>query len=158
MGSYSYKFVRDKLPPYITDGIDDYEAGAGYDGDMWNAADNYIRSLENELALQFKKTHSMADAKLFEWLQTRPESTYTDGPVITPKMVAEADKALAAEASASPEQRFVRGEREILQMLINAMSGNKPAPEPAPAPVVPEINYSARQPWPITGRRGEIPL
>jgi|GEM_PF-6237986 len=130
MGSYSYKFVRDKLPPYITDGIDDYEAGAGYDGDMWNAADNYIKSLENELALQFKKTYSMADAKLFEWLQTRPKSIYTEGPVITPEMVEEAGEALVAKLNASPGLRLTRGERAELQALFDAMSDDPPVITP----------------------------
>ena len=34
MGSYSYKYVRDQLPPYLTTETECYEGDASYDGDQ----------------------------------------------------------------------------------------------------------------------------
>ena len=82
MGAYTYKWVRDQLPPYLTDEVEGYEGGANYDGDQWSAASNYIDALEAELAKQYAKTGEMADARLLDWLKTRPKSGYSNGPAI----------------------------------------------------------------------------
>ena len=82
MGAYAYKYVRDQIPPYITDEFEDYEGNADYDGDQWLAASNYISALEYELAKQYAITKKMYDEKLLEWLKTRPESPYCSGAPI----------------------------------------------------------------------------
>lgn len=81
MGAYSYKYVRDQLPYYLTD-AEDYEGGANYDGDQWHAASNYITELENELAFQYRITRKFDNEKLLEWLKSRESTSYADGPVI----------------------------------------------------------------------------
>ena len=82
MGAYSYKYVRDLLPPYLTDDVEDYEGDAGYDGDQWIAASTYIESLERELAGQYAVTGHMADAELLGWLTGRQKAGYCHGPAI----------------------------------------------------------------------------
>jgi hypothetical protein len=82
MGSYSYKYVRDQLPPYLTTETECYEGDANYDGDQWGAAADYITELESELARQYAQTKAMQNEKLLHWLKTRPKSYYNDGPAI----------------------------------------------------------------------------
>jgi hypothetical protein len=82
MGAYNYKYVRDQLPPYLTDEVEGYEGGCDYDGDMWAAASDYIDALEKELALQYAVTKTMRDQKLLEWLKTRPKTSYNAGPAV----------------------------------------------------------------------------
>lgn len=82
MGAYNYKYVRDKLPPYLTDDVEGYEGGCDYDGDMWASASDYIDALEAELARQFSQTQTMHDEKLLAWLRTRPKTSYNAGPAI----------------------------------------------------------------------------
>lgn len=79
MAGYTYKWVRDRVPPYITDEMgEDYEGGADYDGDLWIAASNYIDALEAELKKQCDHGGITAiyDTQLFEWLRNRPKSCY----------------------------------------------------------------------------------
>lgn len=82
MGAYSYKYVRDQLPPYLTTETANYEGDPGYDGDQWSAAADYISELENELVKQYAQTGTMHNDKLLQWLKTRPKSMYSAGPVI----------------------------------------------------------------------------
>ena len=82
MAAYNYKYVRDQLPPYLTDEVEGYEGGCDYDGDMWVSASNYIDALEAELAKQYEITKTMADDKLLCWLETRQKTFYVNGPVI----------------------------------------------------------------------------
>ena len=50
MAYYNYKYVRDQLPNFIIQDMgEDYEGEAGYDGDQWIAASNYIDHLEKQL-------------------------------------------------------------------------------------------------------------
>ncbi len=50
MAFYSYKRVRDLLPPYIIEAMGpEYEGNADYDGDQWDAAAMYIESLLTQL-------------------------------------------------------------------------------------------------------------
>ena len=51
MAYYNYKQVRDQLPQWVTDEIEDYEGSCDYDGDQWIAASNYIDYLERQLLL-----------------------------------------------------------------------------------------------------------
>jgi len=80
MGAYNYKYVRDQLPPYITEEIADYEAGCDYDGDMWVAASDYMVDLEQELFDQYAITKTIANKKLLNWLKTRNKTSYADNP------------------------------------------------------------------------------
>ncbi len=82
MAMYNYKYVRDQIPEYVTESIEDYEGGCDYDGDMWCAASEYIDHLEAELAKQYAETGKMHNEKLLEWLKTRKETCYVGGPVI----------------------------------------------------------------------------
>ena len=82
MGAYNYKYVRDQLPPHLTSDVDGYEGDAGYDGDQWCAAADYINALEKELVRQYEQTGVMHDGKLLAWLKTRPKSNYNAGPAI----------------------------------------------------------------------------
>jgi hypothetical protein len=82
MAGYSYKYVRDKLPPYLTYENEDYEGSADYDGDLWVAACCYIDEIEQELSNQFAITKVMNNEKLLDWLKTRPETIYNHGPAI----------------------------------------------------------------------------
>ena len=82
MAAYTYKYVRDLIPPYVKETFDDYDGDANYDGDQWSAAEEYIKDLEAELSNQFKKTKSLRNEKLLDWLKTRPDTFYCDGPVI----------------------------------------------------------------------------
>jgi len=82
MGAYNYKYVRNQLPPYLTDEVEGYEGSCDYDGDMWSSAADYITALELELASQYTITKTMKDEKLLSWLKTRPKSIYNNGPVI----------------------------------------------------------------------------
>ena len=82
MAAYNYKYVRDQLPPYLTTETENYEGDAGYDGDQWCATCDYIQALESELAKQYEKTQTMSDKKLLNWLKTRPNTIYSDGPAI----------------------------------------------------------------------------
>ena len=86
MGAYNYKYVRDQLPPYLTDEVDGYEGNCDYDGDMWCAASDYISQLEAELVKQYSNTNVFHDKKLLNWLQTRQRTNYVDGPVIVSKL------------------------------------------------------------------------
>lgn len=48
MAYYNYKYVRDRLPPFIIAEMGpDYEGSCDYDGDQWIAADNYIAHLQD---------------------------------------------------------------------------------------------------------------
>ena len=48
MAYYNYKIVRDLLPQHIIDQQGpDYEGDAGYDGDQWCAAADYINELKS---------------------------------------------------------------------------------------------------------------
>ena len=82
MAGYSYKYVRDQLPPYLTDEVEGYDGDAGYDGDQWIAAADYIDALEKELAAQYAQTKAMRDERLLAWLKSRPKSAYNAGPAI----------------------------------------------------------------------------
>ena len=82
MGAYNYKYVRDQLPPYLTDEVEGYEGGCDYDGDMWAAASDYIIALETEIAKQFARTQVMNDQNLLHWLKTRPKTSYNAGPAV----------------------------------------------------------------------------
>jgi hypothetical protein len=82
MGSYSYKYVRDQLPPYLTTETKEYEGSVDYDGDQWIAASDYITELEQELAKQYAQTKMMHNNELLHWLKTRPKQLYNTGPVI----------------------------------------------------------------------------
>lgn len=79
MGSYAYKFVRDLLPEYITEAIEDYEGSVDYDGDQWSAAADYINALEREVIAHFRATGCAYDERLIEWLKHRPKTYYADG-------------------------------------------------------------------------------
>lgn len=60
MAYYTYKQVRDLLPQHIIDKQGpDYEGDAGYDGDQWTAAADYITELKESLAA---KDRDLADA------------------------------------------------------------------------------------------------
>lgn len=83
MGAYNYKYVRDQIPPFITDNIPDYEGTCDYDGDLWIAASNYIDELEHELAFQIEKSKKVSSTELYDWLSTRKPTTYVGGPVIS---------------------------------------------------------------------------
>lgn len=82
MAAYSYKFVRDLVPPYITKSIPDYEGSADYDGDLWVAAELYIGELEKELSRQYQYTNKLHNSDLLEWLKTREKTIYNNGPAI----------------------------------------------------------------------------
>lgn len=82
MGAYHYKYVRDQVPLYVTEGIADYEGGCDYDGDLWVAASEYIEELERELAKQYAATKTMHNERLLAWLKTREKTPYVGGPVI----------------------------------------------------------------------------
>jgi hypothetical protein len=83
MGAYTYKYVRDQLPPHLTyENPNGYDGAADYDGDQWAAASDYIDELEAELAKQFAATGAMQDTRLLAWLRTRPKTNYCTGPVI----------------------------------------------------------------------------
>jgi hypothetical protein len=82
MGAYNYKYVRDQLPPYLTDEVDGYEGSVDYDGDQWAAASSYIYELETELAKQYARTKSMDNERLLNWLKNRQESNYCGGAAI----------------------------------------------------------------------------
>jgi len=74
MGAYAYKQVRDRIPPFVTDAIEAYEGGCGYDGDQWIAAANYIDRLEAEIAR--RPAIEINDTELRDWLTSRPRSAY----------------------------------------------------------------------------------
>lgn len=82
MAAYNYKYVRDLLPPFAEEGLENYEGTADYDGDLWRAADNYITALETELGKQYAITKQFSNDCLLDWLKTRPKSSYSPGPVI----------------------------------------------------------------------------
>lgn len=82
MAGYSYKYVRDRLPPYLELEYEGYEGGCYYDGDMWILASDYIDALENELSKQYAITKAMSDERLLLWLKTRPKMLYNEGPAI----------------------------------------------------------------------------
>lgn len=79
---YSYKYVRDLLPPYLTIDNQEYEGSADHDGDLWIATKKYILELEHELAEQYKLTKQMRNEKLLYWLKNRPAYLYNNGPAI----------------------------------------------------------------------------
>ena len=79
---YSYKYVRDLLPGYLTDDVEGYEGDPGYDGDQWDAASEYIEELEAELAFQYTLTGKTGNDRLVKWLRERPKTFYNNGPVI----------------------------------------------------------------------------
>jgi hypothetical protein len=37
MAGYAFKYVRDLIPPFVVEAIDEYEGDPNYDGDMWCA-------------------------------------------------------------------------------------------------------------------------
>ena len=82
MGAYNCKYVRDQLPPFITEAIDNYEGSCDYDGDMWVAASDYIEVLEYELKQQVENSQMMFNPDLYNWLSTRKATPYVGGPVI----------------------------------------------------------------------------
>ena len=82
MAAYSYKYVRDLLPPYLTTDQKDYEGDAGADGDQWTAASDYIEELEKELAQQYEASGTFKNTRLLNWLKNRPSTIYNDGPAI----------------------------------------------------------------------------
>lgn len=79
MGSYAYKYVRDRVPPFIENAIDEYEGTCDYDGDLWIAAANYIDRLETALSRQ--PASAIGDAELVEWLTTRSSEGYGNPPI-----------------------------------------------------------------------------
>jgi len=84
MAGYAFKYVRDLIPPFVVEAIDEYEGDPNYDGDMWCATADYIGLLEAELAAQFKMTGKLHDARLYQWLTGRPVTLYCcSGPAIT---------------------------------------------------------------------------
>ena len=82
MAAYNYKYVRDRLPPYLTDEVEGYEGSCDYDGDMWCSAADYIDALEHEIAKQYAATKTISDEKLFTWMKTRQKTFYNDGAAI----------------------------------------------------------------------------
>lgn len=82
MAAYNYKYVRDLLPPYLTNEVEGYEGGVDYDGDMWCSAADYIEELEAELKKQYVLTKTIHNMRLLFWLQNRPKSSYNFGPVL----------------------------------------------------------------------------
>ena len=82
MAAYAYKWVKDYIPPFITDSMEDYEGEANYDGDLWDAAHEYICALEQEVAFQHEITKTAHSPNLLNWLKNRPETFYCGGPVI----------------------------------------------------------------------------
>ena len=82
MAAYNYKYVSSTLPDFAKEGIEDYEGTADYDGDLWFAAGNYLQELEKELAYQYSKTKKFQSGRLLDWLKTRPQDSYNNGPMI----------------------------------------------------------------------------
>ena len=82
MAMYSYKYVRDQVPPFVTEDIPDYKGDCAYDGDQWTAASDYIYILEQEIKNQFNKTNIIFNIQLYDWLKNRKHTPYIDGPVI----------------------------------------------------------------------------
>jgi hypothetical protein len=82
VAAYSFKYVRDLLPSYLTTEVDGYEGDPGYDGDQWDATSEYIEELEKELADQCALTGVFHNERLLSWLKSRPVSHYSRGPAI----------------------------------------------------------------------------
>jgi hypothetical protein len=76
MGMYAYKYVRDLVPGFVIDTLEDYEGTCDYDGDLWIAAARYIHLLEAEVRKQVNGSGVVFDRELVESLRNRPETTY----------------------------------------------------------------------------------
>jgi len=82
MAAYTFKYVRDALPPYRTTDVEGYEGDPGYNGDQWEATARYIEDLEQELAKQCAITGVFHNLELFTWLMSRPAGHYLEAPAI----------------------------------------------------------------------------
>ena len=83
MAAYNYKYIRDRVPEFITDNIQGYEGTCDYDGDLWLAAADYIDALETEIAQQHQLTHKVHNKELEQWL-TDPERDGKDYGSVRP--------------------------------------------------------------------------
>jgi hypothetical protein len=83
MASYAYKYAREYIPEYIIDAQgEDYEGSCDYDGDLWYAASDYIKALEDAVAALIKHDPGGPDIRLMDWLRTRKQGNYAPkGPL-----------------------------------------------------------------------------
>lgn len=69
MAAYPYKDVESQIPEYIIQKQGKgYEGSAGYDGDLWEAASDYIMDLEKALKLALSGKVSEIDDDVLEAL------------------------------------------------------------------------------------------
>lgn len=73
MAAYAYKYVRDLLPPWLTE-VEGYEGEANYDGDQWYAAADYIQELEKLIS---KIQPVLKEHRVYDWIKNRPKTSYT---------------------------------------------------------------------------------
>lgn len=64
MAYYSYKRVRDLIPQYIIDTIQNYDSDPGYDGDLHLASALYINELKGLLEKVLEKRYLSEDVEL----------------------------------------------------------------------------------------------
>jgi len=107
MAYYACKQVRDLLPQHIIDAQgSDYEGNAGYDGDQWDAAAEYIEelvlerdALRAELAELRGKRVALSDEQIIDAYQDTPTFTNHYDAFTAGVLYAEAAHGITGEAT-----------------------------------------------------------